>query len=103
MGRNEIGAGLEIDLGHAKLRSIPGAIAARSGAGQRLPAQACKCSAFAEPLERLELVLVDVERADPGLQRLARNAQYRRRSVGPGYPALRCRQRRLDLFPLAHA
>src|SRR2546425_12850336 len=103
MGRKEIGDGVEIDHRHAQLPSNPRAIAARSGAGQRLPAQACKCSAFAEPLERLELVLVDVERANPGLQRLARNAQYRRRSVGPGYPALRCRQRRLDLFPLAHA
>src|SRR5438132_14043828 len=72
-------------------------------AAQRLPAQACKCSAFAEPLERLELVLVDAERADPGLQGLTRNAEHRRRSVRPGYPALRCRQRRLDLFPLSEA
>src|SRR6267143_53213 len=81
MGRKEIGDGVEIDHRHAQLPSNPRAIAARSGAGERSPAQACKCSAFAEPLERLELVLVDAERADPGLQGLTRNAEHRRRSV----------------------
>src|SRR5256885_16771650 len=70
-------------------------------ANPKLPAPTRKCPAFAERLERLELVLVDVELANSRLQRLPRDAEHRRRSVRAGYPALRSGQCRLDLFALA--